>query len=188
MPPVLRRNRRSDARKRTVSALGVRGRAFQREISAVQWSDEISPPYESVSFASPHQRDPPPSSSRFTNLRPHRAVHVGVLAPDGLLKRDRPQQSRSFSDVTVSYSLDSDSRGRESNAVHRSSLRSGIAPGSLLFARHADSNHDNDNQSDDQDHPQQRARGLCRCRCHGLRFHGRRGRYLGSRRCLCGLG
>jgi hypothetical protein len=41
----LKRNRRRDARKETMSALGVRGIACQREISAVQGSDGINPPY-----------------------------------------------------------------------------------------------------------------------------------------------
>jgi hypothetical protein len=43
---TLRKKRRRDARKRTMSALGVRGElAYQREISAVQRIDGISPPY-----------------------------------------------------------------------------------------------------------------------------------------------
>jgi len=41
-----RKKRRRDARKRTMSALGVRGTACQREMSAFQRSDGINPPYE----------------------------------------------------------------------------------------------------------------------------------------------
>jgi hypothetical protein len=39
-----RKKRRRDARKRTLSALGVRGVACQREMSAFQRSDGITPP------------------------------------------------------------------------------------------------------------------------------------------------
>jgi len=47
---ALRRRRRRKAKKRSMSALGVRGTAYQREISAVQGSDGISPPDAAVQY------------------------------------------------------------------------------------------------------------------------------------------
>jgi ArsR family transcriptional regulator len=44
-PKARRKKRRRDARKRIMSALGLRGSAWQREMTAFQRSDGISPPY-----------------------------------------------------------------------------------------------------------------------------------------------
>jgi hypothetical protein len=42
---ILRKKRRRDARKRILSALGVRGTVCQREMSAFQRTDGTYPPY-----------------------------------------------------------------------------------------------------------------------------------------------